>query len=136
MPPKKLTKKEKELALEQERLEREEYEKSVDERVKEIMELPPDEQRTTIREFVIQAFNVCGLTGLWDNASGKLENEKYYVLINNNPILVVQINPAFYRPAEVDLLLGDSTLAQKELGWRRRTTFEQLVEKMVQHDLA
>jgi len=90
----------------------------------------------TIREFVIQAFNVCGLTGLWDNASGKLENEKYYVLINNNPILVVQINPAFYRPAEVDLLLGDSTLAQKELGWRRRTTFEQLVEKMVQHDLA
>ena len=49
--------------------------------------------------------------------------------------VVLKINKKFYRPAEVDLLLGDSSLARKELGWYPKTTFVQLVEKMVKNDL-
>jgi GDPmannose 4,6-dehydratase len=39
------------------------------------------------------------------------------------------------RPAEVDLLVGDATKAETKLGWRRKVSFQQLVEKMVAHDL-
>ncbi len=49
--------------------------------------------------------------------------------------IVVRINPAFYRPAEVDLLLGDSSLARNELGWRPQNTFADLVKDMVDSDL-
>ncbi|MCE9630143.1 MAG: GDP-mannose 4,6-dehydratase [Planctomycetia bacterium] len=48
----------------------------------------------------------------------------------------VEIDPRYYRPAEVDLLLGDSTKARTRLGWRPRTTFPQLVDMMVEGDLA
>ena len=47
----------------------------------------------------------------------------------------VTIDPKFYRPAEVDLLIGDSTLAHKELGWAPRTSFEELVHEMVEADM-
>ena len=45
------------------------------------------------------------------------------------------MNPAFFRPAEVEFLLGDSTRARKELGWERQISFEQLVRGMVENDL-
>ncbi len=48
----------------------------------------------------------------------------------------VKVDPNFYRPAEVDLLVGDASKAQTELGWRPRTTFRDLVGKMVRADLA
>jgi len=48
----------------------------------------------------------------------------------------VAIDPRYYRPAEVDLLLGDSTKARTRLGWNPRTSFEQLVDMMVDEDLA
>ncbi len=48
----------------------------------------------------------------------------------------VKQNPAFMRPAEVDLLLGDPTKAEKELGWKRKVDFPGLVKLMVEHDLA
>ncbi len=47
----------------------------------------------------------------------------------------VEIDPRYYRPAEVDLLLGDSTKARTKLGWQPRTSFAQLVDMMVEHDL-
>ena len=47
----------------------------------------------------------------------------------------VEIDPRFYRPAEVELLLGDSTKAHKQLGWKPQTSFDQLVEMMVKKDL-
>lgn len=47
----------------------------------------------------------------------------------------VRQNPAFMRPAEVDLLLGDPTKAEKELGWKRKVDFPGLVKLMVEHDL-
>jgi GDPmannose 4,6-dehydratase len=47
----------------------------------------------------------------------------------------MQINEKFYRPAEVDLLLGDSTLARKELNWEPKIPFDELVKRMVENDL-
>ena len=47
----------------------------------------------------------------------------------------VEIDPRYYRPAEVDLLLGDSTKAYEQLGWKPQTSFDQLVEMMVKKDL-
>jgi GDPmannose 4,6-dehydratase len=47
----------------------------------------------------------------------------------------VVIDDAFKRPAEVDLLVGDASKAERELGWKPRTTFQQLIELMVDADL-
>ena len=48
----------------------------------------------------------------------------------------VRTNPKFFRPAEVDLLIGDPALAEKELGWVPGTSFEELVQMMVDADVA
>jgi GDPmannose 4,6-dehydratase len=49
---------------------------------------------------------------------------------------VIQINPEYYRPAEVDTLLGDASKAKQRLGWEPTTSLENLVEEMVAYDLA
>lgn len=82
----------------------------------------------SIREFVKEAFAVVGVTGDW---SGEDENETYN---SSRHGVLVKINPKFYRPAEVELLWGNSDLARKELGWLPNTDFEGLVEKMVRSD--
>ena len=48
---------------------------------------------------------------------------------------IIQISPAYFRPTEVDLLIGDSSKAAAQLGWKAATTFAELVEIMVQADL-
>jgi GDPmannose 4,6-dehydratase len=48
----------------------------------------------------------------------------------------VEIDPRYFRPAEVDLLLGDSTKARKAFGWTPRTSFKELVQMMVEGDMA
>lgn len=48
----------------------------------------------------------------------------------------IRVDPRYYRPSEVENLLGDPSKAEKVLGWKRLCTFDQLVEDMVQHDLA
>ncbi|NBT58821.1 GDP-mannose 4,6-dehydratase, partial [bacterium] len=50
--------------------------------------------------------------------------------------VVIRINPEYYRPAEVDSLLGDSSFAQKQLGWKLNTSLEELVKEMVSYDLS
>jgi len=50
--------------------------------------------------------------------------------------IIVAVDPRYYRPTEVESLLGDSTEAQRDLGWRARTTFHELVAEMVAADLA
>jgi GDPmannose 4,6-dehydratase len=49
--------------------------------------------------------------------------------------VVVRINPAFFRPAEVELLIGNPEKAERVLGWKRQITFKELVERMVQNDI-
>ena len=53
----------------------------------------------------------------------------------NNEIVLVKINPAFYRLSEVDLLFGNSNKARDELNWKPTVSFIQLVEKMVKNDI-
>ena len=84
----------------------------------------------SVREFVELAFEHAGVEGKWSgNGSSEIFLEK-----NSNKILV-QINPKFYRPAEVDILWGDSNPARKELQWEPKTSFSNLVKKMVDNDL-
>ena len=85
----------------------------------------------TVREFVEEAFNFAGFGIEECEWIGEGINEKY---IHGNKVLV-EINPAFYRPAEVELLLGDSARARKELGWEPKTSFTELVKKMVDRDM-
>jgi GDPmannose 4,6-dehydratase len=89
----------------------------------------------TIREFVELAFSFCYMNGYWESKTGKPEDEKYYVWIRDKAVLVVEINPKFYRPAEVEILLGDSTKARQELGWKPYSSFGTLVDKMIRNDL-
>ena len=84
----------------------------------------------SIREFVVEAFNFVGFHRAVSDWRGEGVNEKYF---HGNDCLV-EINKDFYRPAEVDLLLGDSSKAREELGWRPTCNFIQLVKKMVDRD--
>ena len=49
--------------------------------------------------------------------------------------ILVKVNPKFFRPAEVEILLGNPAKAEKELGWRRQVCFSELVERMIKNDL-
>jgi GDPmannose 4,6-dehydratase len=86
----------------------------------------------TIREFVELAFKYAGLNGSWRNNTGIPEDEEF--IVNNQ--VVMKINPKFYRPAEVELLLGDSTNAKAFLNWEPKTDFKGLVKKMIAKDLS
>jgi GDPmannose 4,6-dehydratase len=91
----------------------------------------------TIKEFIELAFKQINIVGVWKNETDDNINEKfYYTNDKNEEILLVKINPAFYRVAEVDLLFGNSRKATDELGWVPKTNFVQLVEKMVKNDIA
>jgi GDPmannose 4,6-dehydratase len=84
------------------------------------------------------AFKSADIEGAWH---GEAERSEFSITtkdaIKYEPVtsVLVKINPKFYRPAEVDLLLGDSTKARNELKWEPKTSFEQLVDKMVVNDL-
>ena len=80
------------------------------------------------------AFEELGINGFWENKTDDNLNEKYYVEMKGNKIELVNINKKFYRPAEVDLLCGDSSLARNELGWKPKLNVNQLVKKMVNYD--
>lgn len=84
----------------------------------------------SVREFVEVAFRKAGYDIEW---RGKGEDEKGYDKTTGK--LLVAINPDFYRPAEVDILLGNPEKAEKELGWERKVSFEGLVELMLEHDM-
>ena len=64
-----------------------------------------------------------------------LENENEYALLKGTDKKVVKVNQKFYRPAEVELLIGDCSKAEKTLGWKRKVNYEELVKLMVENDL-
>lgn len=84
----------------------------------------------TVRDFVTMAFKAAGITLQFEGAA---ENE-IGIDIKTGKVLV-RINPRFYRPAEVDLLIGDYSKAADKLGWSPKTTLEELCQMMVKADL-
>ncbi|MGC4057573.1 MAG: GDP-mannose 4,6-dehydratase [Chitinophagaceae bacterium] len=94
---------------------------------------------TTVRDFIIMAFAEVGVTLEF---RGEGVNEKAFVATSsdNNEHFppgkeVVSVDPAYFRPTEVDLLIGDPTKAQQLLGWKAKCTLPELVKEMVQADL-
>ena len=84
----------------------------------------------TVREFVETAFKHLDIEVEW-KGTGVDE-----IGINKaNGKTIVKVNKKFFRPAEVDILLGDPSKAEKTLGWKREINFSQLVERMVKNDL-
>jgi GDPmannose 4,6-dehydratase len=84
----------------------------------------------TVRHFIELAFSQVGIALDWE---GKGVQEKGRD--RGTGRILVEISPQFFRPAEVDLLIGDASKARKELGWIPKTSFEKLVQMMVAADL-
>lgn len=84
----------------------------------------------TVRDFVEMAFKTAGLPLEW---RGTGMHEVGICTTSGKP--VVRINPKYYRPAEVELLIGDPSRARDELGWQARTSLEELCAMMVEADL-
>lgn len=85
----------------------------------------------TVREFVEIAFEEVGITLEWEGC-GVEEVGKDKATGN----VVVRVNPQFFRPAEVDVLLGNPAKAESVLGWKREISFHELVKRMVTNDMA
>lgn len=91
----------------------------------------------SVREFVEVAFKEAGLAGKWvRNGVDPAREAFHWDADGHRNTKLVVINPAFYRPAEVAELHGDSTRARAELGWSPKVTFPELVHRMVAHDLS
>ncbi len=84
----------------------------------------------SVREFVELAFKEVGIEIEW---KGKGIDEKGYNKKTGKPLVFV--NPRYFRPTEVEFLLGDSSKAERELGWKRKVNFRELVHMMVAADL-
>lgn len=84
----------------------------------------------TVRDFVAMSFRAAGIQVDW---TGTGVDERGIDV--RTGIERVRVNPRFYRPTEVDLLIGDASLAKKELGWEPKTTLEELCQSMVESDL-
>src|SRR3989338_1362535 len=83
----------------------------------------------TVREFVEETAKVLGMNIIWKE---KLTKEKG--IDKKTGKVVVEIDPLYFRPAEVDILLGDYSKAKKKLGWKPKVKFKELVKIMVEHD--
>ena len=94
----------------------------------------------TVREFIIRSAQQLGITLRFE---GSAENERAIVSAidgDKAPALkvgdvIVKIDPRYYRPTEVETLLGDPTKAKEKLGWVPEITLEQMIEEMVDYDL-
>lgn len=84
----------------------------------------------SIREFVEEAFRHIDVDIKWQG-DGSAEKG----IDGNTGSVMVEVSPDFYRPAEVDLLIGDSSKAKKQLGWEPKVRFNELVQMMVEWDL-
>ena len=82
----------------------------------------------SVREFVEESFKSVDMPLTWEG-EGIEEVGKY------GGKVVVKINKKFFRPAEIDVLLGDPSYAKEKLGWEPKTKFKELVKMMVKEDL-
>ena len=95
---------------------------------------------TTVRDFIQMAFSEVGIKVEF---KGEGENEKGVVVSCSNPLyqveigkVVVEVDPRYFRPTEVELLIGDPTKAKEKLGWKLRYDLPALVKDMMQSDVA
>lgn len=86
---------------------------------------------TSIRDFIEKSYRVIDREIIWEGTGA---DEKGYDAKTKQ--LLVKVNPEFYRPAEVELLIGDPTKAEKVLGWKAETDIDKLAEIMVKNDIA
>lgn len=84
----------------------------------------------TVRDFVSMAFKAIDVNVVW---KGKEENE--VGIDDKSGKTLIKVNPKFYRPAEVDLLIGDASKANEKLNWKPKTTLLELCEMMVKKDI-
>jgi GDPmannose 4,6-dehydratase len=84
----------------------------------------------TVREFVELAFKEIDIDIVWQGSG----IDEQGIDINTGKVLV-EVDERYFRPAEVELLLGDPSKAEKELDWKRKISFQNLVSGMVQYDL-
>jgi len=87
----------------------------------------------TVREFVEKSFKCVGTTVKWIGPTGTVDEQG--VDEADESRILVKIDPRYFRPTEVELLLGDPTKAKNELGWSSSTPFDVLVKEMVEADL-
>ena len=85
---------------------------------------------TTVREFITMSFTEVGIHLTWE---GTGINEKGIDLATGK--VLVEIDPAYFRPAEVELLIGDPTKAMTTMGWKPKVKLPELVKMMVENDL-
>lgn len=88
------------------------------------------QEQHSVREFVELAFGYCGIELDWQ---GSGLDEKG--VDKSKGRVLVDVHPKYFRPTEVDNLMGDFTKARTQLGWSPKTSFKELVEMMVKHDL-
>jgi GDPmannose 4,6-dehydratase len=88
------------------------------------------EETHTVRSFIEKVFHVIGRKIVWEG-SGLDEVEKDW----DTGIIRARTDPRYFRPAEVDILLGDPTKANTKLGWKGKVTFDELVNEMVLEDI-
>jgi GDPmannose 4,6-dehydratase len=98
-------------------------------------------QTHSVADFVELAFHHAGIKGEWSEA-GEDVNGVYVPLPQTRKFLkkpklqtLVEVDPQYYRPAEVDLLMGDSKPIREELGWSPKISFDKLVKRMVRLDI-
>lgn len=87
----------------------------------------------TVREFVEKSFAVIDIKIKWKGPTGTIH--EVGVDVDNEDKVLVRIDPNYFRPTEVDFLLGDATKAKKTFGWTPKTSFDDLVKEMVEEDL-
>jgi GDPmannose 4,6-dehydratase len=87
----------------------------------------------TVREFIELAFGYSGKTIKWKGPTGTVD--EIGVDADNEDHVLVKIDPEYFRPTEVELLLGDPTKAKKKFGWSSSTPFKDLVKEMVEEDI-
>ena len=86
-------------------------------------------EQHSVREIVTSAARELDIELIWE---GQGVSEK---AIDQNGSVVVEVDPAYFRPSEVETLLGDPSYAHERLGWKPTVSFQELVKEMVQSDL-
>jgi len=87
----------------------------------------------TVREFVEKSFAIVGTTIVWKGETGTVD--EIGVDADDESRVLIKIDPRYFRPTEVELLLGDPTKAKEIIGWTAKTSFDELVKEMVEADV-